>query len=311
MKPPRRQHVVPEFYLRRFADTDGQVVMTDKRDARRIRTSVDAVMVIKDFYTVDTTSGKSYAVEIWLSQLEGRAAESLRKIDGGEFPLKSREDHDVLAVYIAFQLARGNEFHDLLETAAQAMTEAMTIALTSHPEAMRLAMEGAFGTQPSDAEVHEQRKALREALEQKRITTTVPRSTAVGEMIAIAPEIAKVIAQRSWILLRSKDARFITSDVPVGMIGGTFPDGRRMPVGVMTATEISFPIDSFNCILMDKPRQAEGVVHVPDDVVLTLNARQHLMARRFTFQHPGDPFVFDQRAAAAAMEAPREDSRNT
>jgi len=38
-KPPRRQHVVPEFYLKRFADSDGRLLMTDKSDGRRISTS--------------------------------------------------------------------------------------------------------------------------------------------------------------------------------------------------------------------------------------------------------------------------------
>jgi uncharacterized protein DUF4238 len=309
-KPPRRQHVVPQFYLKRFSDPEDRVVMTDKRDGRRVATSVGAVMVIKDFYTVETPSGKSYAVENWLSDLEGRAAEVLRRIDAGEFPLQKKEDHDLLAVYIAYQLARGQDFHDLLESAAQAFTEAMTIAMTSHPDAMRVTMERAFERKPSDAEVDEQRRSLREALEQKRIKTSVPRSRAVGDMVAIAPEMAKMIALRSWILLQSETARFITSDVPVGMIGGTLPDGRRMPLGLMTATEISFPIDSRSCILMDRPGRAEGAVHVPDDMVLTLNARQHLMARRFTFQHPDDQFVFDERAAAAAREAP-QDSAST
>jgi hypothetical protein len=125
-------------------------------------------------------------------------------------------------------------------------------------------------------------------------------------MIAIAPEMAKVIAQRSWILLSSDARRFITSDVPVGMIGGTLPDGRRMPLGLMTATEISFPIDARHSILMDRPGRTEGVVRVTDEMVLALNARQHMMARRFTFQHPEDPFVFDERARAAALEAPNE-----
>jgi hypothetical protein len=305
-KPPRRQHVVPQFYLGRWADDREHILMTDKTDGRRMRTSLGAAAVIKDFYTVETTDGKSYAVEDWLATLEGRAAEILRKIDEGEFPLRSKEDHDTLAVYIAFQHARGREFHDLLESAAQAITEVMAIGLSSHPDAMRVAMERTSGTKPSAAEVDEQRKSMRKALDEKRITTTVPRSYAVGDMIAIAPNMAEVIAQRSWILLSSDDARFITSDVPVGMIGGTFADGRRMPLGLMTATEISFPIDARHSILMDRPGQAEAVVRVTDEMVLTLNARQHMMARRFTFQHPEDPFVFDERARAAALEAPEE-----
>jgi hypothetical protein len=302
--PPRRQHVVPRVYLRRFADDAERVVMTDKTDGRRIGTSLEAVMVMKDFYTVETTAGKNYAIEKQLADLEGRTAEVLRKIDQGEFPLRSSEDRALLAVYMAFQMARGTEFQDLLESAAQAFTEAMTIALTSHPDAMRVTMERALGLKPSDAEVELQRTSLREALDQKRITTKVPRSRAVGEMIAMAPVIANVLALRSWILVRSESARFITSDVPIGMIGGTFPDGRRMPIGVATATEISFPLDARHCVLMDRPGRNETVVDVGDDTILTLNARQHMMARRFTFQHPDDPFVFDELARTAAREAP-------
>jgi hypothetical protein len=71
---------VPEFYLRRFAD-GGLVVMTDKREDRKAQVPVDVVMVIKDFYTIETDKGRSYVVEKWLADLEGRAAEVLRKID--------------------------------------------------------------------------------------------------------------------------------------------------------------------------------------------------------------------------------------
>jgi hypothetical protein len=57
---------------------------------------------------------------------------------------------------------------------------------------------------------------------------------------------------------------------------------------------------------MERPGQAEAVVRVTDEMVLLLNARQHMMARRFTFQHPSDPFVFDERGRGAAREAPEE-----
>jgi hypothetical protein len=33
-KPPRRQHVVPQFYLARFADDRDQLLMTDKTRER-------------------------------------------------------------------------------------------------------------------------------------------------------------------------------------------------------------------------------------------------------------------------------------
>jgi hypothetical protein len=307
--PPARQHVVPAFYLRRFADITSHVLMTDKEDGRRVKSSVREVMVIKDFYTLETDGGRSYVVEEWLSKLESRTAEILRKIDEGEFPLRSKEDHDLLALYIAYQLCRGQQFRGMLDTVAEMFAEITALGLAHHSGAMRIAMEHATGQQLSDDEVKEEQRYMREALDGKRIKANVPQTAAVGDMIAIAPEVANILAQRSWMLLRTDGERFITSDVPVGMIGGTLPDGRPMPVGVMTASEISFPLDARQCILMDKPRQQEGVVRVNDEMVLALNGRHYLMARRFTFQHPEDPFVFDDRARQAATEGSQEASR--
>ena len=100
----------------------------------------------------------------------------------------------------------------------------MAIALTSHPDAMRVTMERALGTKPSEAEVEEQRKSLREALEDKRITTTVPRSKAVGDMIAINVDPSDDGKERKrprpiWEVL-DRDARPSWRELP-GLLGGS------------------------------------------------------------------------------------------
>jgi hypothetical protein len=82
------------------------------------------------------------------------------------------------------------------------------------------------------------------------------------------------------------------------------------------ATHVGPAVEPSRILLIDEfdgvnSRQAEGLVHIPEDIVLTPICAQHLMAWRFTFQHRDDPFVFDQRAAAGAMEGSQEDSANT
>lgn len=297
----RLHHLVPEFYLRRFAGDDGSVLVTDKIAGTRKLIAPRVLMTQHDYYTLETVDGLSDEVERWLSQLEGDAADVLRRIDAGHFP-PTRADRDMLSMFMAFQLCRGPQFHETLETAASMQTEAMALGLSTFPEAMRQAIRETLGNEPSDEEIREHQDDLRRAVDEKRITTTVPRPMAVIEMMAIAPELARFLAQRSFDLYETGEPSFIAGDVPVAMWNRPLFDGRPMPVGVMTAQEITFPIDSRRCILLGQPGTGEGHYAIPSDSegglgVQHLNERHYLYARRFTFQHPGSSFTFDRDAA--------------
>lgn len=70
----KRQHYVPRFYLRRFADPKGQVTVFDRVSARGYRTSVANVAVESGFYDAYDEHGKRVTLaEETLALIESEA----------------------------------------------------------------------------------------------------------------------------------------------------------------------------------------------------------------------------------------------
>jgi hypothetical protein len=70
MAEPRRHHLVPESYLRRFADERDQVRVVSRTDpGHTFVTGITNTAVERDFYTVETDDGPSQEIEKLLSRL--------------------------------------------------------------------------------------------------------------------------------------------------------------------------------------------------------------------------------------------------
>lgn len=289
----RTHHLIPEFYLLRFAGDHGRVLVTDKWTGERKRIAPRVLVTERDYYTVQTVEGPSDEIERWLSSLEGATAEALRRIEAGAFPPKG-EDLGILSTFLAFQMCRGRQFQAMVESMVQGTTELSSRMLASIPDAMRAAIYHSERRLASDEEIREHQEYLREALEDERVRTEVPRGYSIDLMVSTAPEVAKILAQRSWMLVEAPSPVFITGDVPLALWSEPFPDGRPIPVGAMTAREITFPMDSRRCILLGKPNEAPGQYRVRERTALMLNDRHYWYARRFTFQDPVVDFAFDE-----------------
>jgi len=294
-----------EFFLLRFAGNDGQVLVTDKQLNTRKLIPPRVLMTQRDYYTIETIDGQSDGVEKWLSSVEGAAADALRGIDAGVFPPRD-DDLTVLSIFVALQLLRGPYLQQMFEDMAQQTTEMSAHILAEVPDAMRAALHHVHGQMPTDEEVKAQQAELLVSLEEKRITTSVPRTMTIEAMLDALPMVASIVARRSWSLIECERPVFIAGDVPVAMWSPPLPDGRLMPVGFATADEITFAIDSRKCILLahppDQPRGvAGGHYRVNPDLqtIQVLNERHYLYARRFTFQHRDCSFEFDEAVAIA------------
>lgn len=190
------------------------------------------------------------------------------------------------------------------------IAEARVARLTAIPEAMRLAIAETQDRVPDEKEIREHQQYLREALEERRVRTTVPRTYAVTEMIAVAPELARIVAQRSWMLVETPVPALITSDVPVAL-GASLPrrpadarrrydrEGDHLPVGLAPLHPPGKP---------NEPSGRFGIEPASRTVEL-LNNRQCINARRFTFQHPATVYAFDDERAARPWTEATPDAR--
>jgi hypothetical protein len=307
----RDHHLIPEFYLARFAGADGQLLVTDKKLDRRKLIHPRVLMKQRDYYTIETIEGPSDVIEKWLSKVEGATANALRRIDAGTFP-PSEEDLAILSTFVALQLLRGQYLQGMLDDMAQKTSEMTAKILTSVPDAMRAALYHVQSRMPSAEEIQEQQAELARALKDKRVKATVPRTETIDAMLNSLPMVASIVARRSWTLIECDAPVFIAADVPVALWSAPLSNGRRMPVGFATADEITFAIDGHRCILLahppEHPRGISGEHYrVGRDFksLQLLNERHYVYARRFTFQHPDCAFKFDERRAIAGPKPRR------
>jgi hypothetical protein len=105
----QRHHTVPKFYLRRFANSDGQLRVRD-RNGGNARTQRIDDLAIKDFYTfIDKDGQPDGSMEQLFSVFETAAAESIAALLS---PFRPRDQWSVqqqvdLAQMLSFQLLRG------------------------------------------------------------------------------------------------------------------------------------------------------------------------------------------------------------
>ncbi len=104
-----RHHTVPAFYLRRFANSNEQLWVRDRRSPNAgIRKTAD--LAIKDFYTFINVDGEPDGrLEQFLTRIEGAAASALRRATSSVTwgnPVLA-QDHADIALFMAFQYARG------------------------------------------------------------------------------------------------------------------------------------------------------------------------------------------------------------
>ncbi|HKG37553.1 MAG TPA: DUF4238 domain-containing protein [Conexibacter sp.] len=123
----RAHHVLPQFYLRAWAN-DAGAVSTLSREGREFATGTAALGVERDFYTVTDADGSPTSVveEGLLRDWDAKGASVHRRLLAGDFPL----DDDArmqFALWLGLQWLRGraarqigreffDEFHKMLIT---------------------------------------------------------------------------------------------------------------------------------------------------------------------------------------------------
>ena len=103
----RRQHYVPRFYLKAFANPDGRVRVSDLQESREFATSLDNAAVQSGFYDVKA-GDRVYSAEDWLGELESSAAMVLQLLlDNPSALLTLTSDQEnTLARFVAAQIVR-------------------------------------------------------------------------------------------------------------------------------------------------------------------------------------------------------------
>lgn len=273
---PVRHHVLPQFYLRAWADAQGIVAMRDRSDRPEVKTGTTALAVEKDFYSVEGPDReKDSSVEEGLAKIDAEGAAIHKALTSLEFPLVP-EQKAAFATWLGLQWVRGrssrasgSELVDKmqkmlvrfgLENAEIDETQRDDASKNSDPieqERDRLIEESAGPGVPVPDFSHldkGQRDALATELDEGSFV--LPRARQLQMMLQTVPAAAVPFHEAEWHLLRFEDPVLLTSDEPILLDRLPRPENRFLGIGPASADSLCLPLSPSLCLAMIKTPRA-------------------------------------------------------
>lgn len=238
-KPTRRQHVVPRWYLERFADQNHVLGVHDRVAQRRYKASTAKVGVVNNFYDVDHPELDVDAVEKLLSMIEYDAAHAVRRLAQLGADALTSQERSAIATFMSAQQLRGLDTRAVGDQITDGLAKAGLIGMSDSD--LRAAMEADLGRSPTDDELATHR-ALLDNID--GYSVRLPGSH-VRFMLEHLEGLARVFMfGYRWYVAYAESRSIFTSDAPIGL----WADGR--PVGAMTAEEILVPLDPSHVLVL-------------------------------------------------------------
>lgn len=222
--PPRKHHLIPDSYLKRWA-IDGQIRVTEATTRYSYKTSPANAGRETDFYRIEDPNLDPEVLppllfEHLLSKIEDRAIPGIDHLLAFGLEGLKPDDGVWLAIYMAFQFTRGRAFRAEQLAFMQNFFRVQHPATTDHA---RWLVEQA-GELPTSERVAKALEGLRAIHDGSIVVSKGPAG-----MIGMGGEAAEVLVPqfllRDWFVYRSDLSPIITSDEPIVVIDG--PNGDR------------------------------------------------------------------------------------
>jgi hypothetical protein len=321
---PRKHHLVPSSYLKRWA-IDDQIRVTETDNKNSYVTSPDKATRNTDFYSLssedlDNDEVPPLLIETMLSRIEGGAKEVIDVlIADGPRVLDERQALS-LVTYLAFQVTRGRSFRRRISSMSNGMMLLMWGNLTDEGIADLIHMGG---NEPDEESVRRFRGFIEEWKTGRWEVGPQPAAK-VMQAAEQAEKLTFYFLTRPWRIYHS-DLSLITCDEPVVPVARYRGDLRKEP-GVATAGLIMFPLDPHHLLVMFHPGHAlddlalypELIPEEASEVNLFLAAHSHrwliegpkrsLTKTLIVPRLPKDDVTFDKVASSTSSdtEGPRE-----
>ncbi|MEU2348796.1 DUF4238 domain-containing protein [Modestobacter sp. NPDC049651] len=213
-----RHHLVPRFYLERFADNDRIAVVNRHTRARRVAMIRDTAAE-RDFYTFVNNDGEMDGrLEQLLGLVEHDAARVIRNVTSVFNVRPTQDDREVMCLFLAFQLARGRASRRKIELLTDMMERLRGSVAPDQLDNFEFA---------SDPNEH---------------------IRLIGEL---AEAMMPHLRPRPWFLFDFTSPALVTSDEPVVLhTPGPHEDGEALGLG--TAHEIWLPLDPRHLLVLGK-----------------------------------------------------------
>jgi hypothetical protein len=309
-KRPKAHHVLPQFYLRAWADGKGNISAL-LRDGKTFETGAEALAVEKDFYTAELPDGtKDAGVELALAEVDTAGAAVHASMLRREFPIKP-DQKIAFSRWLGLQWVRGRNRRVSGQELADKMQK-MIIRMGLENAAMDPGEVDARSGQDDLSDVfdgsegfpipdfshlgEEERKQAEKELNE--VEFEMPRPVLLLQMLKMMFPAAVPFEEAEWHLLAFDGPLLFTSDEPIILQRDWRPENAFLGVGPASADQMYVPISSSLCLAVIRSGGVgrETIRDLPEDEATKINAQSVNTWWSQMFHHPQGPaFPIDVR----------------
>lgn len=197
MSNPKKQHIIPEFYLEYFSNNEGYLEVYDSEQDKFFEPQKPCnTGYKKHVYTIaNEDNSKNYNIELALSQIEGIAKPILDKLLS-QRRINSREKSD-LALFFALLYQRSIKYFNHMEEFINVLNKSRLKLINS-----------------ANKEIIDKNKDIINKLEQSPTKNQI-LSLSLGN-IELTNMLKNVFEKQNWIIfIVPKEFNIITTDAPV------------------------------------------------------------------------------------------------
>jgi hypothetical protein len=282
-KLAKRQHYLPQFYLRSFADRDGLLCVFDRetktfRRQRPLNTALE-----KDFYTITDAQGeRSDGLEQMFSKLESAARGVIARVEAGQTGWKDEQEQVYFAVFVAYLYCRTPTFHKEQTALAEQLYRSGMKA--NHPTAdVTAQLFEQFAKATGDEVDRPLAEEFFAMVQNDRYAVEVPRQNILKVMVAAALHLAGILLSMNWTFATAPpDLAFITSDAPFVITPPPHWNKDWRSYGVLTpGTASTIPLSARTFLMVQGAGNMVGYGRMPKDVARHANENVARNSDRF------------------------------
>lgn len=248
---PKRQHIIPRFYLEGFT-TGNLLAVYDRKSKQHRRQQPENTAVNTHFYSFEDADGnRRYDVEHAFGVEEGKAAVIVKKLVDGQ-QLADQEIAD-FSVFVAVMACRTPSMIDSTKAMHGKLIKRLARATFGSVESvMPTIRENPAHADKSESELKHEARILSDYIQSDGYEVVTNHQWAMGMTIGMIKNLPPILVQRHWRVLHSTNPKrsFVTSDSPV-VLSTVIPRPHNLQsVGFANVDAmVLFPL-SQNCALL-------------------------------------------------------------
>ncbi|MEV0388736.1 DUF4238 domain-containing protein [Nonomuraea sp. NPDC050643] len=286
--PPRKHHLVPASYLRRWAE-DSKVRVTVVDEDRSYLSSPERAARETDFYRIehpdiDAEKMPPLLFETILGRIEGNAKWAIDElIEHRDVRLLERERYELFVLHLALTITRGKAFRAEQQELLTDLYRLQYAQVSDDEIRVRLQKHGIDPT-PETVAMH---RDFLDGLQAGQIWAEKPSAAVIASSAQMAEVICECLLQRSWAVYKTPPI-LVTCDEPVIILGGPgAPRSER--AGVESAGVVMYPLSPSDLLVLFHPEMPTRLSGSPNlDHAETAEVNREIIAgsSRWAFERP-------------------------